>query len=297
VRASRNAVALYLDEQLRAVRQVTARHRLCSLRAFFRFCQAQGWRRDDPTQGIRIKQPKVQAQRPFTADEVRALLSACCNSRDRAIVLVLTATGIRVSELLGMTAADIDWERGMVLIRGKGSKERWVALGGIALEALREQANGEHGAIWRTVEGNPMPRVLVRDALYALSRRSGVAHVHAHRLRTTFANAWLMEGGDLQALQVLMGHSTIAQTAHYAAYSAASRALEAQRGFAFVDRLSGGDLKVLEAESAARWRCSICGGSERHAPGGCPAVPEEVRRLWASMGGQAKAQKTEASPC
>ena len=293
--ASHDQVATYLAEQLSAVKQVTARSRLHALRSWFTFCQDQGWREDDPTAGIRIKLPQCQPKRPFTPEEIRALLDACWSPRDRAMVLVLTATGARVSEVLGMSADDIDWEQGVILIRGKGGKERSVALGGVALEALRRQVNGQHGPIWRTMQGptagRRMPRVLVRDMLLALSARAGVTHVHAHRFRTTFANVFLTEGGDLQALQVLMGHSSIAQTAHYAGFTAAARALEQQRRCRFVDRLAG-DLDALEV---GPWRCSICGGTERHGPTTCPAVPEEVRRLWCSMGGVAKAEKEAAS--
>jgi site-specific recombinase XerD len=237
VRAPRQAVALYLQEQLRAVRQVTARHRLCSLRAFFRYCQAERWRRDEPTAGIRIKQPQVQPEEPFTLPELRQLLAVCLNSRDRAIVLVLADTGVRVSELLGMMAADINWVTGAVKIHGKGSKERWIGLSETALRALRDVGDGRSGAVWRTVEGKPMARVLVRDALDAMSRRSGVVHVHAHRFRVTFANMFLENGGDLGALRVLMGHSDIKMTEHYGGWTAATRALEQQRRMGLADRL------------------------------------------------------------
>jgi site-specific recombinase XerD len=240
--ASHEAVASYLAEQLTSVRQVTARSRLHALRSWFAFCQAQGWRQDDPTAGIRIKLPHCQPKRPFTLEELRALLGVCLNSRDRAIVLVLAATGMRVSELLGMEARDVDWQEGTVLIRGKGNRERRVALGGIALEALRQQVNGERGPIWHVVAGptlgRPMTRVLVRDMLRLLGKRTGVAPVGSHRFRTTFANFFLCEaGGDVGALQVLMGHQNIAQTLHYAGWTAASRALEQQRRMGFVDRL------------------------------------------------------------
>jgi site-specific recombinase XerD len=239
--ASHEAVASYLAEQLAAVAQVTARSRLHALRSFFAFCRAQGWREDDPTAGIRIKLPHCQPKRPFTIEELRALLGVCVNNRDRAIVLVLAATGVRVSELLGMRPGDINWTDGTILIRGKGNRERRVALGGIALEALRGQVNGG-GPIWRTVRGptagRPMTRVLVRDMLRALGKRANVGPVGSHRCRTTFANMFLREaGGDVGALQVLMGHQNIAQTLHYAGWTAADRALEQQRRMGFVDRL------------------------------------------------------------
>ena len=235
--ACHDAVASYLAEQLALVAQATARSRLHALRSFFAFCQAQGWREDDPSQGIRIKLPKCQPKRPFTLDQLRLLLGACLNDRDRAIVLVLTATGIRVSEMLGMEARDVDWEEGTVLIRGKGSKERLVALGPTVLEALRQQVNGHRGRLWLTWRGEPMKRVLVRDMLHALGKRAGVAPVGSHRFRITFANAFLGAGGDLGALQVLMGHSSIGMTAHYAGWTAATRALAQQRALNLADRL------------------------------------------------------------
>jgi len=239
-RVCHEAVASYLAEQLAAVAQVTARSRLHALRSWFAFCRAQGWREDDPTEGIRIKLPKCQPKRPFTIDQLRLLLGACLNDRDHAIVLVLASTGIRVSEMLGMEARDVDWEEGTVLIRGKGSKERLVALGPAVLEALRQQVNGHRGRLWLTRRGAPMKRVLVRDMLHALGGRAGVAPVGSHRFRITFANAFLGAGGDLGALQLLMGHSTITMTAHYAGWTAATRALAQQRALNLGDRLIAG---------------------------------------------------------
>ena len=82
-----------------------------------------------------------------------------------------------------------------------------------------------------------MKRVLVRDMLHALGTRAGVAPVGSHRFRISFANSFLQAGGDLGALQVLMGHSSVVQTLHYAGYTAASRALEMQRRFSLADAL------------------------------------------------------------
>jgi len=234
-RACHDAVASYLAEQLAAVAQVTARSRLHALRSFFVFCRAQGWREDDPSAGIRIKLPKCQPKRPFTLEEIRAVLGACLNDRDRAIVLVLAATGVRASELLHMEGRDVDWEEGTVLIHGKGSKERCVLLGDTALEALRRCVDGHTGRLWLTRDGKPMKRVLVRDALIALGYRAGVTPVGSHRFRISFANHWLETGGDLGSLQLVMGHSTIAQTAHYAGWTAANRAFEHQRHHCLAD--------------------------------------------------------------
>jgi len=235
--ASHNDAASYLAEQLARVRQATAHSRLFTLRCFYRFCQAQGWRRDDPTEGIRIKRPRHQPKRPLSLDELHRLVGACVKQRDRAIILVLAATGARASELLHMEARDVGWEDGSVFIHGKGAKERQVSMGVNALAALRSYVNGHTGPLWLGRRGRPINQLGLRALLLRLGARAGVAPIGSHRLRTTFANDYLATGGDIGALQLLMGHADIAVTAGYAAWTAAERAFEHQRRFCLGDRL------------------------------------------------------------
>jgi integrase/recombinase XerC len=131
----------------------------------------------------------------------------------------------------------VDWAEGTVLIHGKGAKERYVLLGGTALNALRRYINGQQGHLWLTRRGCPLKRVRARDMLREAGRRAGVCPVGSHRFRVTFANDFLETGGDIGALQASMGHSDIRMTAHYAGYNAGIRALEHQRRFSLADRL------------------------------------------------------------
>jgi site-specific recombinase XerD len=231
-------VSAYLAERLTAVSPVTVRVQLHSLRAFYAFCRAQGWRRDDPTDGIHIKRPKTQPKRPYTIEQSRALLAACLNPRDRALLLVLADTGIRISELLRMESEDVDWAEGTALIHGKGAKERYVLLGHTALGALCRCVNSQNGHLWLTRRGTPLKRAAARDMLRCVGRRAGVCPVGSHRFRITYANQFLETGGDIGALQIAMGHADIKETCHYAGYSASIRALEHQRRFSLGDRLT-----------------------------------------------------------
>lgn len=235
--ASHSDVASYLAEQLSRVRQATAHSRLFTLRCFYRFCCAQGWRKDDPTGAIRIKRPRHQPKRPLSLEELHRLLAACLTKRDRAIVLVLAATGVRASELLRMEARDVGWQDGTVLIHGKGAKERQVSMGANALAALQCYVNGHAGRLWLGRGGKPLGQLGLRALMLRLGVHANVAPIGSHRFRVTFANDYLATGGDIGALQLLMGHADPEMTVHYAAWTAAERAFEHQRRYCLADRL------------------------------------------------------------
>src|SRR5262249_42470443 len=119
----------------------------------------------------------------------------------------------------------IDYPRGLILVQGKGSKERKVAPGWMVMEAIRGLGISK-GPVWRNTGGHlrDRDRVLTsrgaKNNLYRIGQRAGVKHCHPHRFRVTFANQFLE--------QVLMGHANISETAHYAGFQAASRALQVQ---------------------------------------------------------------------
>jgi site-specific recombinase XerD len=228
----------YFVQQLESFAQATARNRLLSARAFYRLLVLTTRRPDDPTEGLPARHPKREPRRPYTLSELKRLLQAAKSPRDRALVLMFVGSGGRLSEVLGIEAEDVDWERGLVLIRkGKGGKQRWVAPGRAAMLALRQYVNAAGGCVWRTVADRPVNRARGRKIIYLLADRAQLTGVHPHGLRVSFANFFLEGGGDLGALQVLMGHTQIGQTAYYAGFTAAQRALAAQRRLSPADRL------------------------------------------------------------
>ena len=193
---------------------------------------------------MKVRRPKRAPRKPFSRDELRALLAACRMPRERALILCFVATGARLSEIAGMTTDDLRGD-GMLLIRGKGNKERWVYLGKAAYGALARYLDGREGRVWLAdheqtpspYRGGPMATNTVSGIVKRIGRRAGVAHVHPHRFRTTYACQFLEESGDGGALQIILGHSTLAQTMEYAEYGAAQRALAQQRWLSLADRL------------------------------------------------------------
>lgn len=174
----------------------------------------------------RLRPQRVLPRVPLSIDQLSRLLAAARSERDRAMILVMATTGLRVSELRQLR--EIDLERMLLSVNGKGQKVRLLALDEPTLAAVRllqERPLPHRRTIWR----------IVKQA----GERAGIPHCYPHRLRVSFANTFLQEGGDLQALQQLLGHSSIITTAHYAGWSATERALAQQRRFSVSRRIAG----------------------------------------------------------
>lgn len=223
IEVSRPAIESYLADQLLHIGRNTVVLRLAALRAFFAFLG-----RHDATEGLRIKSERIAARQPFSQVEVDLLLSGCRNERDRAMILIGRCCGLRVSEIVGLTAEDIDLVRAMALVRGKGSKQRWVGLPSQAIQVLAPFLLGATGPIWHTREGRPLSVKRAQRNLEEIARRAHV-RAHWHRLRTTFAVDFIEQCHDIQALQGVMGHESIETTARYAEYTKMKRGLDYMR--------------------------------------------------------------------
>jgi integrase len=216
----------------------TVRGYFFTLRSFLRW---QG--RGNPLAEIPVPRERDVPIRPYSLFELRRFLRAARDSpRDTALLLLLIGSGMRASELVALSVGDVDWEAGTLLIRnGKGGKNRRVAPGQRALDALHAYLSAE-----RVRRGWLFPGLtdghLRSDSLYHLVERlgegAGIPGANVHRFRHTFAHMFLEAGGDVGDLKEILGHSTIAMSLRYARYFAADRALEAQRRFNPADRLT-----------------------------------------------------------
>jgi integrase/recombinase XerD len=208
----------------------TIRRQVSALRTYFKFLIGEGLVTRDPTE--RIESPKRWRSLPtvLTVAEVERLLSAPNTDeplaiRDRALLEFAYATGVRVSELVGVKLQDIQFEDGIARVFGKGSKERLVPVGRRALGAaslyareIRPTLDRGHGRgiLFLNARGRPLSRVGAWGIIRAMARRAGITkRVSPHTLRHTFATHLLEGGADLRAVQEMLGHADLSTTQLY----------------------------------------------------------------------------------
>jgi len=207
----------------------TAR-RLTTLRMFYRHGLKEKWLEHDPT--VNVELPKLGRALPhyLTEAEIESLmaqpdLATPLGRRDRAMLELLYASGLRVSELVGLAAADVHFEMGFVRVLGKGSKERLVPVGRSALGAMREYldlsrpalAKGRlSDAMFLSNRGRKMTRQQFFLLLKGYAKRAGIQkEVSPHKLRHSFATHLLGGGADLRSVQAMLGHADLATTQVY----------------------------------------------------------------------------------
>lgn len=161
---------------------------------------------------------------PFTFDEQKTMVAKCGSNRNRALLLLLMDTGIRLGELMRLTVGDYQPDSGSIEIKPVGagikSRHRMVYLGVRARRVmwlyLAERGPLEPTApLIATLQGDPLKKDAIKDIFNRLIKRSGVANIHAHRFRHTFAVEYLRADGDVFTLQILLGHSDLKMVKHY----------------------------------------------------------------------------------
>jgi site-specific recombinase XerD len=198
-----------------------------SLLAFTRWLADEGY--TDRNVAAKVKKPRAPhlVQQPLVPADVAKLLKAARSDprngpRNAAIVLLLLDSGLRASELCGLQAEDIVWPQRLLKVYGKGRKERIVPFGPETAAAMRRYALKRRAAdgaatFFQTEDGRPMSGMGLHYVLKRLGASAGVADVHPHRMRHTFAISFLRSGGNPLALQRLLGHTTLAMTNRYVA--------------------------------------------------------------------------------
>jgi integrase/recombinase XerD len=206
-----------------------ARH-LAAIRMFHRFLIAERHAPADPTE--QVETPRQARRLPvfLTLDEVEALLEAPRDTspaglRDRAMLHVLYATGLRVSELVGLSVNSVQLDAGYVVARGKGEKERLVPLGRRAVAEVRAWLGRGRpvllrGRASRALFVGPRGTALTRQGVWKLLRRHALAagikkRLSPHKLRHSFATHLVERGADLRVVQAMLGHADLATTQIY----------------------------------------------------------------------------------
>ena len=203
---------------------------LSAIRTFHKLLAAEKLAPSDPADEIDSPRRERKLPQPLSPEECVALLAAPdprtpAGRRDRAMLELLYATGLRVSELVGLTLNDVNLETRVLVARGKGNKERLVPVGAPAAEAVKAYLAGARERLLKgrrspdlfvTPRGRRMTRHGFARLLDRHVRAAGIGRrVSPHKLRHAFATHLLAGGADLRAVQAMLGHADVATTQIY----------------------------------------------------------------------------------
>ena len=201
--------------------------RLSAARTFYEFLLREGHCVRNPV--LEVRAPKAKKRLPATldADQMGRLLSFRSDDslsvRDKAILELFYSSGLRLSELVGLTTAEVDLQDRTVRVLGKGNKTRIVPIGRHAIDALKDWLRMRNdlvkvgtGALFVGLTGRPLSVRAVQLRVGLWGRRQGIGvHLHPHMFRHSFATHLLESSGDLRGVQELLGHADIGTTQVY----------------------------------------------------------------------------------
>lgn len=213
---------------------------------FFNWLIEEGKLKESPM--ARMYPPRIPKQliKPFKPEHIYRLLTLCDNSflgcRNRAIILTFLDTGLRLSELANIQLQDIDFDREIIRVMGKGAKERIVRIGRRAQKELLKYILQRHDnlpCLWLTEERRPLQARGIQQIIERLGKRAGITGVRcsAHTFRHTFGTASLEHGADIREVQSLLGHSTLTMTLKYISTVNSEQAVKSHRRFSPVDNM------------------------------------------------------------
>lgn len=204
--------------------------KISAIRGFYRFLMRENAVTENPF--LLVHRPKGTKKLPsfFYEEEMQQLFAAVEGSdplsvRNRALLELLYGTGIRVSECAHIELADLDARLGVLLVHGKGGKERYVPYGSFAAEAIEEyiqssrpllMKKAEHIKLFVNFRGAPLTTGGIRHILNGLIQKATLSgKIHPHMLRHTFATHLLNNGADMRTVQELLGHASLSSTQMY----------------------------------------------------------------------------------
>lgn len=222
---ARNFLSFLYSKNLK---RTTVSRKISTLRSFYEYWMTQDETVVNPF--VQLVHPKKEQYLPhfFYEEEMEALFQTVSTDakkgmRDRVILELLYATGIRVSELVNIKIQDLDMQTPGVKVLGKGNKERFVPFGEfcrqsieVYLQEFKPKLDSDHEFLLVNMNGAPITERGVRYVLNdVVKRTAGVTEIHPHKLRHTFATHMLNQGADLRTVQSLLGHVNLSTTGRY----------------------------------------------------------------------------------
>ncbi|MBF7022273.1 tyrosine recombinase XerC [Staphylococcus kloosii] len=222
---ARNFLSFLYSKNLK---RTTVSRKISTLRSFYEYWMTRDESVVNPF--VQLVHPKKEQYLPhfFYEEEMEALFKTVSSDakkglRDRIILELLYATGIRVSELVNIREQDLDMSSPGVKVLGKGNKERFIPFGEFCKQSIeaylsqfKPKLNSDHNFLLVNMKGDPITERGVRFVLNdVVKRTAGVTDIHPHKLRHTFATHMLNEGADLRTVQSLLGHVNLSTTGRY----------------------------------------------------------------------------------
>ena len=228
----------YLDARLfltklyeKKLAKKTMAKKISCLRSFYKFLLREKLVEANPFTLVTIPKAEKRLPKFFYENELQLLFQSCetetpLGQRNKALLELLYATGIRVSECCQIRLSEVDFFLGTVLVHGKGQKERYLPFGSLAKQSLELYINSgrkkliseknNHDVLFVNHRGGPLTARGVRVILNSLIEESALnGHIHPHMLRHSFATHLLNHGADLRSVQELLGHAFLSSTQVY----------------------------------------------------------------------------------
>jgi site-specific recombinase XerD len=220
----------------------TVHHYYGALRAFFNWMVMEGFVKETPLTKVKVQKAKPRVIQPYSLDAIKKVLQLCdfdyehgnkfLGSRNRAIVLMLLDSGLRLSELTNIKMQDIDTEKGWIKVLGKGGKERIVRIGKTAQKSiwryLMYRSESDYQEVWLSEEKRPLRSAGIQAIIQSLKNRTGIKESGSvHRFRHTFALNFLRADRNPFNLQYLLGHNSLEMVKRYTATMGMEDALKA----------------------------------------------------------------------
>ncbi|MBA7590797.1 Tyrosine recombinase XerC [subsurface metagenome] len=219
-----------------------------SIKRFFNWLVDEGLIEKSPMQNIKPPRKEERLIRPFSQQDIDNLLLLVSSNRfvdlrNKAIILVFLDTGLRLSELANIQLVDINFNREVIKVMGKGAKERVVRIGKTAQKALLRYLLLRHDnypCLWVTEERRPLTRGGIQIAVKKLCHRAEItdAKCGPHTFRHTFATQAMLNGASEREVQSLLGHSSQRMTQQYTATINSEHAIKSHERFSPVDNMS-----------------------------------------------------------
>ena len=226
------------------VKASTINNRVRALRAFFRWANENGYTRTQLMK--KIKPPRIPFELivPLTDQEIIRIFKAVQTPRDKAVIAVLVDSGLRASELTGLSVDDVNLEMGVHKVTGKGSKERYVPFGDATTRRIEAYLDVRPRDVltdrmFLTTRRAPMERRNLQGLMRILKGRTGITRLHAHLFRHTYATRFLLSGGSMLLLKACLGHTSMEMVDRYV-HLASQQAIDLGRVHSPLDALEQG---------------------------------------------------------